>query len=139
MKGHQPFWSLRLSAAAIILLSSITISFAGNFTPIPKIRSPRVVVLWSAKLFFVYAYNFAEVVVYRLAAIDCRQAVIAILNKPNVYKAAGRFRGAECPQSSRAEAAPKPAASTIGVRAPRRSHPTKEGTPNLKPVADRQF
>ena len=36
MKGHQPFWSLRLSAAAIILLSSITISFAGNFTPIPK-------------------------------------------------------------------------------------------------------
>jgi hypothetical protein len=36
MKAHQPFWSLRLSAAAIILSSSITISFAGNFTPIPK-------------------------------------------------------------------------------------------------------
>ena len=95
--------------------------------------------LSTAKLFLTNAYNFAEVVVYRLAAIDCRQAVIAILNKPNVYKAAGRFRGAECPQSSRAEAAPKPAASTIGVRAPRSSHPTKEGTPNLKPVADRQF
>ena len=27
----------------------------------------------------------------------------------------------------------------IGIRAPRSSHPTKEGTPNLKPVAERQF
>lgn len=27
---------MRLTAAAIILLSSTTISFAGNFTPIPK-------------------------------------------------------------------------------------------------------
>ena len=52
--------------------------------------------LSTAKLFLTNAYNFAEVVVYRLAPIDCRQAVIAILNKPNVYKAAGRFRGAEC-------------------------------------------
>jgi hypothetical protein len=36
MKVRQPCWSLGLSAAAIILLSSITISFADNFTPIPK-------------------------------------------------------------------------------------------------------
>jgi hypothetical protein len=36
MNAHQPFWSLRLSAAAIILSSSITICLAGNFTPVPK-------------------------------------------------------------------------------------------------------
>jgi hypothetical protein len=29
---------MRLSAAAIILFSSTTISFAGNFTPIPKTK-----------------------------------------------------------------------------------------------------
>ena len=101
MKGHQPFWSLRLRAAAIILLSSITISFAGNFTPIPKNKIAQGGCALNCQTFLTNAYNFAEVVVYRLAAIDCRQAVIAILNKPNVYKAAGPFRGAECPQSAR--------------------------------------
>ena len=37
MKAHHPCWSLKLGAAAIILFSfSVTASFAGNFTPIPK-------------------------------------------------------------------------------------------------------
>jgi hypothetical protein len=36
MKAHQSFCALRSSAAAIIFLSSFTISFAGNFAPIQK-------------------------------------------------------------------------------------------------------
>ena len=56
MKAHPPCWSLKLGAAAIILFSSITISVAGSFTPIPKIRSPKAVVLVSARILSTYAY-----------------------------------------------------------------------------------
>jgi hypothetical protein len=50
-----------------------------------------------------------------------------------------RFWGESRHHQSAGKRPPKPAASTIGMRASRSSHPTKEGTPNLKPVADRQF
>ena len=44
---------MKLSAVAIILLSSITTSFAGNFTPIPKIKIAQTTCLDNCQRAFV--------------------------------------------------------------------------------------
>ena len=82
MKAHPPCWSLKLGAAAIILFSSITISVAGSFTPIPKNKIAQSSCASQCQNFF----NLCLLVCGQFCTSDVINNLTNLTNKPVVYR-----------------------------------------------------